>query len=122
MRIRDWSSDVCSSDLPVVAAIHGTALGGGLETALVCHYRVAVPSAKLGVPEVKLGLLPGAGGPQRLPRVVGAEAAATMTSLADPVPPPRPKGLGLFDALAGEDGTGTRLNSGHTCDTCMPSF
>jgi 3-hydroxyacyl-CoA dehydrogenase len=56
---------------PVVAAIHGTALGGGLEVALACHYRVAVPSAKLGVPEVKLGLLPGAGGTQRLPRVAG---------------------------------------------------
>jgi len=53
---------------PVIAAIHGTALGGGLETTLVCHYRIAVPSAKLGVPEVKLGLLPGAGGTQRLPR------------------------------------------------------
>ena len=63
---------------PVVAAIHGTALGGGLETALVCHYRVAVPSAKLGVPEVKLGLLPGAGGTQRLPRIVGVEMAAEM--------------------------------------------
>ncbi|MBB5704947.1 3-hydroxyacyl-CoA dehydrogenase NAD-binding domain-containing protein [Sphingopyxis panaciterrulae] len=88
---------------PVVAAIHGTALGGGLETALVCHYRVAVPSAKLGVPEVKLGLLPGAGGTQRLPRVVGVEAAATMTSLGDPVPAPRAKEMGLVDALAGED-------------------
>ncbi|WP_077147556.1 3-hydroxyacyl-CoA dehydrogenase NAD-binding domain-containing protein [Sphingopyxis sp. KK2] len=88
---------------PVVAAIHGTALGGGLETALVCHYRVAVPSAKLGVPEVKLGLLPGAGGTQRLPRVVGVEAAATMTSLGDPVPAPKAKDMGLVDALAGED-------------------
>ena len=88
---------------PVVAAIHGTALGGGLETALVCHYRVAVPSAKLGVPEVKLGLLPGAGGTQRLPRVVGVEAAATMTSLGDPVPAPRAKEMGLVDELAGED-------------------
>lgn len=88
---------------PVVAAIHGTALGGGLETALVCHYRVAVPSAKLGVPEVKLGLLPGAGGTQRLPRVVGVEAAATMTSTGDPVPAPKAKELGLVDALAGED-------------------
>ncbi len=88
---------------PVVAAIHGTALGGGLETALVCHYRVAVPSAKLGVPEVKLGLLPGAGGTQRLPRVVGVEAAATMTSLGDPLPAAKAKDLGLVDALAGED-------------------
>ncbi|WP_447765389.1 3-hydroxyacyl-CoA dehydrogenase NAD-binding domain-containing protein [Sphingopyxis panaciterrae] len=88
---------------PVVAAIHGTALGGGLETALVCHYRVAVPSAKLGVPEVKLGLLPGAGGTQRLPRVVGVEAAATMTSTGDPVPASKAKEMGLVDALAGED-------------------
>ena len=60
---------------PVVAAIHGTALGGGLEVALACHYRVAVPSAKLGTPEVKLGLLPGAGGTQRLPRVAGVTKA-----------------------------------------------
>jgi len=88
---------------PVVAAIHGTALGGGLETALVCHYRVAVPSAKLGVPEVKLGLLPGAGGTQRLPRVVGVEAAATMTSIGDPLPAAKAKELGLVDELAGED-------------------
>ncbi len=88
---------------PVVAAIHGTALGGGLETALVCHYRIAVPSAKLGVPEVKLGLLPGAGGTQRLPRVVGVEAAATMTSTGDPLPAAKAKELGLVDALAGED-------------------
>jgi len=88
---------------PVIAAIHGTALGGGLETALVCHYRVAVPSAKLGVPEVKLGLLPGAGGTQRLPRVVGVEAAATMTSTGDPLPAAKAKELGLVDELAGED-------------------
>ena len=61
---------------PVIAAIHGTALGGGFEVALVCHYRVAVPSAKLGLPEIKLGLIPGAGGTQRLPRLIGPEAAA----------------------------------------------
>lgn len=60
---------------PVIAAIHGTALGGGLEVALTCHYRVAVPSAKCGLPEVNLGLLPGAGGTQRLPRIVGAQKA-----------------------------------------------
>ncbi|HMP62362.1 MAG TPA: enoyl-CoA hydratase-related protein, partial [Phenylobacterium sp.] len=63
---------------PVVAAIHGTALGGGLEVALCAHYRVAVPSARLGLPEVNLGLLPGAGGTQRLPRVVGVETALSM--------------------------------------------
>ncbi|MBN8984619.1 MAG: enoyl-CoA hydratase/isomerase family protein, partial [Rhizobiales bacterium] len=63
---------------PVVAAIHGTALGGGLETALGAHFRVAVKEAKLGLPEVKLGLLPGAGGTQRLPRAVGPELAVKM--------------------------------------------
>ncbi len=92
-----------ASGKPVVAAIHGTALGGGLETALVCHYRIAVPSAKLGVPEVKLGLLPGAGGTQRLPRVVGVEAAATMCSLGEPVPAPKAEAMGLVDRLAGEN-------------------
>jgi 3-hydroxyacyl-CoA dehydrogenase len=70
---------------PVVAAIHGTALGGGLETALGCHYRVAVKEAKLGLPEVKLGLLPGAGGTQRLPRAVGPEMAVKMIVGGDPV-------------------------------------
>ena len=74
-----------ASPKPVVAAIHGTALGGGLETALVCEYRVATPSAKLGLPEVALGLLPGAGGTQRLPRVVGAEAALEMMAIGKPV-------------------------------------
>ncbi len=88
---------------PVVAAIHGTALGGGLEVTLVCHYRVAVPSAKLGVPEVKLGLLPGAGGTQRLPRVVGVEMAAQMTSTGDPISAKAAHAAGLVDELAGED-------------------
>lgn len=88
---------------PVVAAIHGTALGGGLETALVCHYRVAVPSAKLGVPEVKLGLLPGAGGTQRLPRVVGVALAAQMTATGDPISAKAAADAGLVDAVAGED-------------------
>ena len=64
----------------MIAAIHGTALGGGLEVALRCHYRVAVPSAKCGLPEVKLGLLPGAGGTQRLPRIVGVEKALEMVT------------------------------------------
>ena len=70
--------EACSK--PVVAAIHGTALGGGLEVALACHYRVAVPTATMGVPEVKLGLLPGAGGTQRLPRVAGVPKALEMTT------------------------------------------
>jgi 3-hydroxyacyl-CoA dehydrogenase len=95
-----------ASSKPVVAAIHGTALGGGLETALVCHYRIAVPSARLGVPEVKLGLLPGAGGTQRLPRVVGVEAAATMCSLGELVPAAKAEAMGLVDRLAGEASLG----------------
>jgi len=70
---------------PVVAAIHGTALGGGLELALGCHYRVATKDARLGLPEVKLGLLPGAGGTQRLPRAVGPELAVKMIVTGEPI-------------------------------------
>ena len=70
---------------PVIAAIHGTALGGGLELALGCHYRVAVKDAKLGLPEVKLGLLPGGGGTQRLPRAVGPEMAVKMIVTGEPI-------------------------------------
>lgn len=70
---------------PIVAAIHGTALGGGLETALVCHYRVADAKARFGLPEVNLGLLPGAGGTQRLPRVVGVEKALAMVTSGVPI-------------------------------------
>src|SRR5215472_17195259 len=69
----DVQTAIENSPKPVIAAIHGTALGGGLEVALTCHYRVAVPSARCGLPEVILGLLPGAGGTQRLPRIVGVE-------------------------------------------------
>ena len=93
-----------TSTTPIVAAIHGTALGGGLETAMCCHYRIAVPSAKLGVPEVKLGLLPGGGGTQRLPRLVGIEQAAVMCSLGEPISAKKAFETGLVDALAGENG------------------
>ena len=84
---------------PVVAAIHGTALGGGLEVALACHYRVAVPSAKLGTPEVKLGLLPGAGGTQRLPRVAGVKKALEMTATGNPIGAKEAFACGLVDRL-----------------------
>ncbi|MDX2275302.1 MAG: enoyl-CoA hydratase-related protein, partial [Hyphomonadaceae bacterium] len=87
---------------PIVAAIHGTALGGGLEISLACHYRVAVPSAKLGLPEVKLGILPGAGGTQRLPRVVGVEAALNMIVFGDPISAKKAEASGLLDTLVGE--------------------
>jgi 3-hydroxyacyl-CoA dehydrogenase len=84
---------------PVVAAIHGTALGGGLEVALSCHYRVAVPSAKLGTPEVKLGLLPGAGGTQRLPRVAGVRKALEMCATGNPIGAKEGFDCGLIDRL-----------------------
>ncbi|QNM84000.1 enoyl-CoA hydratase/isomerase family protein [Sphingomonas sabuli] len=84
---------------PVVAAIHGTALGGGLEVALSCHYRVAVPSAKLGTPEVKLGILPGAGGTQRLPRVAGVEKALEMCATGNQVSAKQASDFGLVDRL-----------------------
>ena len=84
---------------PVVAAIHGTALGGGLEIALGCHYRVGVPSAKLGVPEVKLGLLPGAGGTQRLPRVAGVQKALEMVTSGTPISAKEAYDVGLVDRL-----------------------
>jgi 3-hydroxyacyl-CoA dehydrogenase len=84
---------------PVVAAIFGTALGGGLEVALACHYRVAVPSAKLGTPEVKLGLLPGAGGTQRLPRVAGVKKALEMCATGNPIGAKEAFDCGLIDRL-----------------------
>jgi len=87
---------------PVVAAIHGTALGGGLEIALACHGRIAVPSAKLGLPEVKLGLLPGAGGTQRLPRLVGVARALEMVVGGEPVSAGVALQAGLVDRLAAE--------------------
>ena len=91
-----------NSTKPVVAAIHGTALGGGLEVALTCHYRIAVPSAKCGLPEVNLGLLPGAGGTQRLPRIVGAAKALVMMTSGEHVPADQCLSMGLVDEMAEE--------------------
>ena len=96
-----------ASEKPVVAAIHGTALGGGCEVALACHYRVAVPSAKLGLPEVKLGLIPGAAGTQRLPRLVGAEAALPLVAIGNPISAKKAKEIGLLDEIVGEDSLAT---------------
>ncbi|MCP5025731.1 MAG: 3-hydroxyacyl-CoA dehydrogenase [Actinomycetia bacterium] len=84
---------------PVVAAIHGTALGGGLEVALCAHFRVAIASAKFGLPEVKLGLLPGAGGTQRLPRVTGAAKALQMVTSGDPIGTDEALECGLIDEV-----------------------
>ncbi|MCZ6749576.1 MAG: 3-hydroxyacyl-CoA dehydrogenase NAD-binding domain-containing protein, partial [SAR324 cluster bacterium] len=88
---------------PLVAAIHGTALGGGLETALCCHYRCAVASAQVGLPEVKLGLLPGAGGTQRLPRLVGVRKALEMIVSGDPIGAETAFELGVVDHLVEGD-------------------
>ncbi len=88
---------------PVVASIHGMALGGGLEIALGCHYRVATPTAKLGLPEVKIGILPCAGGTQRLPRLVGVEAALKMIVSGDPVSATKAAEIGLVDLVVEED-------------------
>lgn len=90
---------------PVVAAIHSVAMGGGLELALGCHYRVALPGAQIALPEVKLGLLPGAGGTQRLPRVLGLEMALNMVVSGTPVASEKLAGTALFDEVfpAGTD-------------------
>ncbi|MBI1943127.1 MAG: enoyl-CoA hydratase/isomerase family protein [Betaproteobacteria bacterium] len=95
------AQDQCSK--PMIAAIGGFALGGGLELALGCHYRVALPKSQLGLPEVKLGLLPGSGGTQRLPRVVGAAQAVQMMTTGNPVPAEKALGLGLVDEIVQGD-------------------
>jgi 3-hydroxyacyl-CoA dehydrogenase len=91
------------SPKPVIAAIHGTALGGGLEVTLACHYRVGVKDARFGLPEVKLGLLPGAGGTQRLPRVVGVEKALSMMVSGDPIRADEALKHGLLDEIVEGD-------------------
>ena len=87
---------------PVVAAVHGTALGGGFEVALTAHYRVATPSAKFGLPEIKLGLIPGAGGTQRLPRLIGVEKALDVILLGSPFGASDAKAWGVVDELVAE--------------------
>ncbi|MBW7962489.1 3-hydroxyacyl-CoA dehydrogenase NAD-binding domain-containing protein [Bradyrhizobium sp. BR 10261] len=97
--LNDVLSAIENSPKPVVAAIHGTALGGGLEVALACHFRVAVKEARLGLPEVKLGLLPGAGGTQRLPRAVGPELAVKMIVGGDPIGAAEALKAGLIEEI-----------------------
>jgi len=92
-----------NSPKPIVAAIHGTAFGGGLESALACHYRVAVASAQVGLPEVKLGILPGAGGTQRLPRLIGIDAALNIIVSGDPVPASQAAKVGVIDKIVDGD-------------------
>lgn len=88
---------------PVIAAIHGSALGGGLETAMACHYRVALASAQVGQPEVKLGLVPGAGGTQRLPRLAGVKAALEMCTTGAPRSASDALALGILDKIIDGD-------------------
>jgi len=97
--LRELIAAIEASPKPVVAAIHGFAMGGGLELSLGCHYRVAAPGAQLALPEVKLGLLPGAGGTQRLPRALGAERALEMIVSGDPVKSETVAGTPLVDEL-----------------------
>ncbi len=97
--LNDVIARIDESPKPVIAALHGTALGGGLEVALGCHYRCAVGSAQVGFPEVKLGLLPGAGGTQRLPRLIGVEPALEVIVGGDPLPATRAQALGIIDEI-----------------------
>ena len=99
----DVIAAVEASRVPVVAALHGTPLGGGLEVALACHYRVAAPGTRLGLPEIKLGLIPGAGGTQRLPRLVGLDKAMSMILSGDPIPATEALEAGLLDAMIEDD-------------------
>jgi 3-hydroxyacyl-CoA dehydrogenase len=99
----DLCNAIEASPKPVIAAIHGTALGGGFELALAAHYRVALASAKVGLPEVTLGILPGAGGTQRTPRIVGATAALDLMISGKPISAARARDLGLIDAVVEDD-------------------
>ena len=94
---------------PVIAAIDGICMGGGLELALCCHYRIATLEAQIGLPEVKLGLLPGAGGTQRLPRVVGVERAVNMIVSGNPLRAEELRATGLFERIASGDLLGSAL-------------
>jgi 3-hydroxyacyl-CoA dehydrogenase len=120
--MKEIESALEGNSKPVIAAMHGTALGGGFEVALMCHYRIAVPSAKFGFPEIKLGLMPGAGGTQRLPRLVGVEKALDLILSGVPFGATQARQDGIIDDIA-EEG---RLREGalafarKVIDTGMP--
>jgi 3-hydroxyacyl-CoA dehydrogenase len=100
--LKDFQALFDGAPKPVVAAIHGTALGGGLELAFMCHYRVAVPSARVGLPEVNIGILPGGGGTQALPRVVGVEKALEMMTTGRHVSAKEAHASGILDEIVPE--------------------
>ena len=101
--LNDVLKQMESSPKPIIAAINGTAFGGGLEVALCCDYRIASNTAPVGLPEVKLGLLPGAGGTQRLPRLVGAAAAIQAIVSGDPIPAAKALDMGIVDRVVETD-------------------
>jgi 3-hydroxyacyl-CoA dehydrogenase len=100
---REVLTAIESSAKPVVAAVHGTALGGGLEIAMACHFRVATAGARLGMPEITLGIIPGAGGTQRLPRLVGAAHALELLVEGAPITATRAREIGLIDEIVDDD-------------------
>jgi 3-hydroxyacyl-CoA dehydrogenase len=117
-RVKDLLLKIERSPKPVVAAIHGSALGGGLELAMACHYRIALASAQLGQPEVKLGIIPGAAGTQRLPRLVGVVKAATMCALGEPISAREGLQVGLLDQIVEEPLRASAI--AFACDVARP--
>ncbi|MCH8172039.1 MAG: enoyl-CoA hydratase/isomerase family protein [Proteobacteria bacterium] len=101
--LQDVFDTIEGMKVPVVAAIFGTALGGGMEATLACHYRVADAKARLGLPELNLGIFPGAGGTQRLPRLIGVRGALDIIMTAKPISASKAKELGIIDHIAGGD-------------------
>src|SRR5260221_11656883 len=100
---RDLFRQIEQLPMPVVAGMHGVVLGGGLEMSLACHYRVAVPGTRFGLPEVTLGIIPGAGGTQRMPRLIGVEKTLDLILAARPVDVPTGVALGFIDAAVSGD-------------------
>jgi len=110
-------AEIEAAPKPVIAAVHGAAFGGGLEVAMGCHYRLAAPDARIGQPEVKIGIIPGAGGTQRLPRLAGIEAALEICVFGEPVSADEAMRLGVIDRIAEGDLLEFALQFAATCTT-----